>query len=761
MALDWDILLDSVSVKDQIASWQVRHSLDGYAKELTLTAADPDFYDEFDFTARPELRLEVKVKDGASWVSLGEFYAEQPGIAAGPDGMGGQSLWGRSSAAKAGPPFAVKVSQTWDTDTTAETIMEDMAAVAGVSIDVQMTDFPVYAGSYVVDRMYPIDVIIQLASYAGAVVGCTSAGGLVVRQKVFHPGTSDHTLTDTEMAGMSESVEYPEFGNRIKVSAGGGNSEWGVTVAALDGGECLPADGASTGKLLAFVTSMGQAAPDNTIVTWSADSGVTLASATSPTQPYLISNVIHKADNYYQVTVDYPVSAVVGIWAYADLQHTKNFWDATKSGCTIDGTVITVDSPFQYCDQTLVIAYKAAGCAVNTVTAGATAADVTVTAEAGGAQGGIDVKMGNPCACGSSMTLRQSPAASICIGNEVDVLVAAEMYGGPATGMTAKFSLTGCGTLSSTKKTLGSVAVKNEIGYVANDISGVSQVTCAIFPASAPAVYRTTDTAKSTNLYSSYSGKVIDLVGVVANGTEVWIDYAAAGATAVTWRAATTSEDCDAELSVRIANGTEAGLTETVSLSAYDCTVIDSLDPDDPDPDAEPEPEPEPEPDDPDQPDDPEDFDLDSDDLGVDPDADETGGTGDPTGGTDGGPDSSPDDSYPSDGIESASGGLMDDCTAIILGRIANYDDALPEDKDAARFGVSSSGLDCPVDENGCNVSDTYDDTNYGSGQHGCQSAKPRARMPGRRHVAMWEKVPWQPTKIPARRPLPRHRALQ
>ena len=742
MSLDWDILLDGVSVKGQIVQFEVRASTGGYARELTLTAADPAFYDQFQFNALPQLRVEVKIKEDATWFSLGKFYVEQPGILAAPDGYSGQGLWGRSETAKAGPPFAPKVSKSWDTDTTAQAIMVEMASLVGLSLNFQMDDYTVFTGSYVVDGAYPIEVVTELAEFAGGTVGCTADGVLVARSDLFHPVAADHTVTDLDIADITESVEYPEFGNRIRISADGSDSGYAVNVEAQDDSDCLPADGESTGTLLAFVTDRNGPVSDNTMVHWAADGGVYLEQDYTPTGPYLISNTVHRADNYNEVTVDYPVSEVIGIWAYSDRQNKNNFWDESQSGCTFEDNTIRVHYPFTYCDQTLVVTYVTSGCAVNIVTAGDTAKDVKVTADVGGAQGTIDVKLGNTCACGSSLNVKKNTDSDICIGNEAHILIWAEINNSPAIGSIANISLTGCGSLSSKKKILQYADIKNEIGYVFNSINNVSQVTCSITPYGPPKVY-IKDSLKTFNLYSRRNGKTIDLSKQLDTGTEVWIDYKAAGAVVIAWQTDTSGAECEAEVSVKIADGTEAGLYETVTLYAIDCSEQITI-PDDSDYSGDDDPiafsldgglggiDPSgglsgdgdgdgiPNSSDPDVDGDgiPNASDPDVDGDGVpnasDPDVDGDGipNASDPDDDGDGIPDG--DDPTPT-GPESTDGdtGHLSSCDVMILNRVINIENAIGEEKDKWRFGVGTS-FDCQQcapeeyseDDYGCPCSD-------------------------------------------------------
>lgn len=745
MALDWDILLDGVSVKDQIASFQIRESKGAYARELTLFAADASFYTQFDFTVFPKLRVEVKTKTGATWISQGKFYIEQPVLTTDPYSIISQGIWGRSETAKIGSPWSVKVSKEWSSDTTCQAIMTEMADLCGLTINFETADYVVYGGTYAVDGVYPIDVIAEIAGFTGDYVGCSTSGALVIKSNVFHPSAADHTITDVDISGISESIEYPEFGNRILISAAGGNASYSVELVVLDGTDCLPADGVSSGTVLAFVTDQDGQPANNVSVDWTAESGITVDKAVTVTGDYLIDKETVNADNYYKLTVAYPVSDVIGIWKYSDTSHRNNLWDASKDGCVFEGNEIIVNDPFTYCDQTLVVSYITSGCAINTVIAGNQSIDVAVTADVGGVQSSIDIKLGNSCACGSELSVRAG-SDQVCFGNYTNILVAATINNEPATGYIVKLEGDeGCGEQESWASTLGYVNVYAEIATVFNVIPSVSQIKTSM-PISdshpAPRVYRLSSI--NPDRYSSHEGQTIDLSYVYETGVELLVYYTAAGAATFRWKpggSVITSEDtelygggCSSEITVTMADGTEQGLSTSITMSSIDCTVVTDDDPEIPDDDDDdPLPEPDPEEPDPffpiepiggldggDDPEIPEDDDDDpeipEDDgypEGSDSDVDgqfpgEGSGAISPDGSatdSDDSGDSSEDGSEPEAGSSplgegdgesgDTSGGLVTACDSAILTKITNYDSVIGDDeKEKLRYGYQSSD-DC------------------------------------------------------------------
>jgi hypothetical protein len=420
---------------------------------------------------------------------------------------------------------------------------------------------------------------------------------------------------------------------------------------------------------LAFVRdSKGNPVSDNTLVTWASDDAADLEREVSPTGDYTLVNQKYKAKDYYNVDVDFPIKEVLGIWAYSDTGNKKNFFDKYS---TFKNRTITVDKAFDFCDQTLRVSYVTNGCAINRIKAGITSASIEVTAEVQGAIGTLIVQQGNTCACGSSLSIRQNPDGRICLGKSAHVLVWGTINNSPATGYHVQIrERGGCGQLSSQNKTLRSVKILNEAGCVENRIAGVSQVKTTITPVESEPikVFKKSDTEKAQNLYFSCTDNIIDLNTILETGEEVFIDYVADGATLVAWRTEGETHECSSEIVVTMADGTEAGLRETISISAIDCTVS---------------------PDIPDSDEDYSEYDPKYDDQNSDNDG----------GFDDGGSDDS-----------SESSAILSPCDVAVINRIQNIDKAIDEEsRNAARFGTGSEH-DCPSnDEWGCPCEDLCD----------------------------------------------------
>lgn len=741
MGLDWDILYNDVSIADEVIEFHLKKSKNSYVHELNLYVVNPSFFDNISYTSLPDLTLEVKTKLEDTWISHGFFFIEKPIYGVTPRQKISSGIWGRSETAKLGQPFAETVTKTWIADTTFSAIITEMAALAGITVLYEIDEYPLYAHSYSVDMKYPIDVIKELCEFAGALITCNDSGQLVIKKDIYHTGTADAIVTDSVIRDITEKISYPEFGNRIKVSALSSNSGYSIEVSSFADTDCLPADGSAELIVLAFVTIDEAAAEDNLIVDWAVEDGLTLESSQSTTGTYLIEHAEHRASNYHDVTVDYPIESIIGIWAFADTIHANNFWNESLTGCSFEGKTITVHDPFTYCDQSLIISYITHGVAVNTVIAGSEAVDSEVKANIEGAEGSLNIKLGNPCACGSTLGVQVGSSGAVCFDNYTTIMAWATINNEPALGYIVNFDAgdRNCGEFVNRSKTLGYVAIYAEIATVINEIEGVSQVKTKL-PISeshtAPRVYYYT--SNNPNRYASHDKQTINLSKVYETGVEMLIYYTAAGAATTTWHpgrlsiVSETWEDyqangCDAEMVISFANGTEAGLQATVNLSAVDCTVIAPPDPTPPDPDDPPDPDPFPEPDP-----DPDPFfpiepyggldggDGDGDGLGGDPadfpdpdpgDGDgfpgEGGGATSPDAGSDADDDGGDDTGDPDSGGPAASGdsklgdfppdgeGIITPCDAFILGKITSYDSLLGDDqKEAMRFG-SQTAEDC------------------------------------------------------------------
>jgi len=531
----WKITLNSVDISAKVARFSIACSLDSFCREMTLDIADPDLYADLDFSqisGAPE--IEIFTRTGEDWISQGTFFIERPALAATVKSDLMQGVWGRSLTAMLAEPFAPKITKVWEERTTFFNICQEMCDLAGFEWDPAYSDigdFIVFPYTFEAEGVYPIDVISDLAGLAGALVTTDRLGHLCIKQVDYAPGSADVTITDDDIQIIIETAEWPTFANRVRITPAGELGSYSVAMYIPD--PCLKADGTSRAKLYAQVRDPDGEPIDNLAVGWEADSNsAALEREASNTQEIVIRREPQRAsNNFHTVAVNFPPSSVDGIYAYSDTIRQKNF---ATAGYTIDGNTITLTDKLKYCDQSLLISYRARGMAVNYLVAGDEAEDVTVTASVQGQADSGMVYIDNPCECPPMIRLTAAPT-SIYLAGTAGLLVYAEESGPITTGrmvFIAETSATKRGTLSWTYARLAKVAVGNEQTAAINEIAGVTQCEIDMFPASVASVRRADSDGNPTgsNLYASHNGKVIDLTGTLATGTDLLVTFMAQGA---------------------------------------------------------------------------------------------------------------------------------------------------------------------------------------------------------------------------------------
>jgi hypothetical protein len=402
------------------------------------------------------------------------------------------------------------------------------------SIYSDIADFLIYAYSYQAENIYPIEVLSELAAldYGEDLKVTTDAAGHVCLRLVDRsPSASSATITDPVLSQINEEPEWPDFGNRIKISAAGSLAGYGVELNAPNA--CLLDDGIARTKLYARVTDPDGLPVNNALVTWSAaESLVTLDAAQTETQTIIIANEEQRATSFTEVDVDWPPESVISIYAYSDVFKTTNLID---DGYEIDGNTIRLTGELSYCDQLLLITYEVEGMAVNYATAGTVAGNDKITADVGGNSASIDIYVGNPCACPPTLTLKANPT-SIMIGETAGLLAYVEIGGSPVTDGRLIYMTVDTkpahGSIDWTSQSLGAVSVTNDECRATNEISGLTRCELSMWPTLVTGVYLSDEDGNKTgaNLYSGHTGKLVVLNTTLISGTALLADYDTVGA---------------------------------------------------------------------------------------------------------------------------------------------------------------------------------------------------------------------------------------
>ena len=135
------------------------------------------------------------------------------------------SIEGRSISAKLGEGYAQPITTTWDTATTAMTIVQELCDAAGILFESQVDDWPIPASRASSEGEYPNQIIARIADATGAILQTKPDGTLVMRYKYpvsptqYDSITPDAYLTDlVDMFSVSESREVMPGYNSVVVT---------------------------------------------------------------------------------------------------------------------------------------------------------------------------------------------------------------------------------------------------------------------------------------------------------------------------------------------------------------------------------------------------------------------------------------------------------------------------------------------------------------------------------------------------------------
>ncbi len=583
------IELNGEDITALVSRFEILARLDAYVREISLEVADPDLYDNLDFSLLPDSpALEVLTRVGEDWVGQGKFFIEKPTFQVGLHRTD-TGLWGRSETARLGPPFAVRITKTWENATTFFSICHEMCEAAGLAWDDQysaVSDFTIHARTFTAENAYPVEVIqeiLELAHGQDAFLTTDRAGHVVIARRDRAPVASDHTVSDLVMSAIQEEPEWPDFGNRIRISSSGSTSGYSIQVSAQN--QCLSGNASSRVQLYARVTDHDGLPAEGVPIAWSAKNGlVSLDSELTNTQSIVIFDEEVRAKSFYEIDLKMPPASVRGIYAYKDTRKSDNF---AEQGVEIDGNTVILNRRLAYCDQLLRVTYAVDGVAVNWATAGSVPGTERVTADILGQTGSIELYIENPCHCPPTLTLEAVPS-SILVKETSSLLAYVEIGGAPVIDGRAIYmsidSDPAHGKLEWTKGKVGKVAIKNELCQVRNEIAGVSQTQLNSFPASISGVWRAAEDGNGNrvktgnNLYASHQGKVVNLTVTLQSETELLADYTAFGAATNTYDGLKPGTD---KIRAWIITTREAPAEASVSIT------VSSEDPKDPDPPPE------------------------------------------------------------------------------------------------------------------------------------------------------------------------------
>lgn len=595
------ILDDTTDITALVKSFSIECDMESYCRELSLELQDEDLFDTLDFSQIPEeTRIEVFTRilpydeyDADLWYSQGKFFIEKPTYQVGlHETVTG--LWGRQATAVLGEPFAQKITKLWAADTTFFNICEEILESVGLVWDYtncDIQDFTVYADTFEADDQYPIEVLqslIELAVGKDGYITCDRLGNVMIRRIDRAPevAEADYNIYDNITQSINEEPEWPEFANRIKIIPNETLSQDSVEITT--DGECMGTSGPTTMMVYGQVKN-GEGEPINdTVVEWSFEpanpedvwlvypgttSGNYTKTARQNTARLLVSNESQRATGFNSVELEFEPDSIIGIWAYADKTRAWNY--APAGSYTIDGKNVYISYPFKYCDQSVLVSYYASGMVCNRVFVGAKAYEVAdpdfvygyveLIATVSGRQSSKVIYINNACKCKNTLSAKVDPS-TIDIGDSTPIDVYVENSGYPVSATIYMKEMTAFGTLGWASKATSTQDVSGEITEAVNSIAGVSQCSVSAAISTVTSVYVCDDegVTSGANLYSSFSGRTIDLTTFVPTGTSLSVHYSRAGS-ARNYFTGVTAGEAKIEVSVDVA--TEEGLSQSLQVT--------------------------------------------------------------------------------------------------------------------------------------------------------------------------------------------------
>lgn len=399
--MDWDVRYNGSSIKEKVNSCTITKSIDSFCREVNIDLIDTSLYGSINWTRIPEDALiEVSVYVDA-WHTLGRFFVERPTYSADPDSKGMRGLWGRSKTAILSEPFAKTITKTWTAQTDIFSICEEVISGSGIVFSrakCGIPNFTVFPLTYSADKLYPIDVITELAEICGCVVMTSNEDDIFITPFNYNPYTADFTITDSTIKEYSEEMVFPDFKNRVLIASD--NSADGYDLQILADTECLNVGETTRVQLYAKVTDDNGVGINDVPIQWSTTSGLVLLDyASSMTGTMTVVEEV-QANGFYSFDLKFvPETITSVVMKNPGYGESNNYAD---SGYSIDGNSVVLGEMLKYCDQTLIVTYQTSGIATNTMRAGNYYGDDTVIAAVGGARATVDVYIGNPCKCTGS-----------------------------------------------------------------------------------------------------------------------------------------------------------------------------------------------------------------------------------------------------------------------------------------------------------------------------------------------------------------------
>lgn len=511
----------------------------------------------------------------------GRFFVEKPDVIESEEDIAIPSLWGRCGLARLTDPFVNKLTKTFPkkqnfSDLVAELVTEAGMDASKVIIDID--DFIIPGNLLTISNQLPLDVLINVARKTNGYIRCQKTGDLIVRKDIFHFAGEPivQVLGDDEIRTLTETTDFPEFGNRVLVRSVIPESSQDVRVRLSLETACTRGDGRSPLPAEAIITDIrGNPVANGTVVDWTSNDTTLfkISNRTSLTRDVVQTGEEKRASSLFDVSTDKPIRDVLGVFLKMDVRKLTNFF----TGGSFIGTAITLGRTLPFSDSLVTVDYIASGIAINSVVSVAGAeegGETFISAAVGRIRDSVVVCIRNTR--NIFLTLDADPAEfNLCLPGAHTGTLTAVVRDNGTTGQLIGISweLVGLGTISTTFTIVRNTFIASEFTTSSN----LFTVNTKYEIASVVGVFRADDGNSGTNHFTNSSQrngsfnsqrKEITLgTNLPFNRDRVEIIYTARAISRITYDAPLNETGPSVvQVIAKIDDGTQRGITEAEEI---------------------------------------------------------------------------------------------------------------------------------------------------------------------------------------------------
>ena len=217
------IIIDEIDVTEACTQCTISRSTNAMCWEVRLTIKDQTYKPYYNYGQQ---RITITDDFGDVYGFLLEEWSQKY------DPQGEEyDLWGRSLQARAGKGYAKTVTDTENTESSHVWQNTATSALSVVNylissnycpyplvVDWQIPDYPIKKGALSVRNQYPLDIILMLASEAGAYVFPMPDGSLIVEEYGIVSNISDVSYNDIDdISDIPGSIKAGDYYNSVTV----------------------------------------------------------------------------------------------------------------------------------------------------------------------------------------------------------------------------------------------------------------------------------------------------------------------------------------------------------------------------------------------------------------------------------------------------------------------------------------------------------------------------------------------------------------